>query len=107
MRFLIVTGLSGAGKTMAIRYLEDMGFFCVDNLPPKLILRFVELCQESEGSIDKVAIVVDIRGRGFFDDLKMFYGNENEGYTYEVLFLEASDSVLIKGIRKVVIHTLW
>ena len=69
MRFLILTGLSGAGKTMAIRYLEDMGFFCVDNLPPKLILRFVELCQGSEGQIDKVAIVVDIRGRGFFDDL--------------------------------------
>ena len=65
MRLLIVTGLSGAGKTMAIRYLEDMGFFCVDNLPPKLILQFVKLCEQSEGRIDRVAIVVDIVD-GFF-----------------------------------------
>ena len=101
MRFLIVTGLSGAGKTMAIRYLEDMGFFCVDNLPPKLILRFVELCQESEGSIDKVAIVVDIRGRGFFDDLLgCLCEMKTEGYPYEVLFLEASDSVIIKRYKE-------
>lgn len=101
MRFLIVTGLSGAGKTLAIRYLEDMGFFCVDNLPPKLIVRFVELCQESEGRIDKVAIVVDIRGRGFFDDLLgCLLDMKNEGYSYEILFLEASDDVLIKRYKE-------
>lgn len=101
MKFLIVTGLSGAGKTLAIRYLEDMGFFCVDNLPPKLILRFVELCQESEGRIDKVAIVVDIRGRGFFDDLLGCLSDmRGEGYPYEILFLEASDDVLIKRYKE-------
>ncbi|HHZ12765.1 MAG: RNase adapter RapZ [Caldicoprobacterales bacterium] len=101
MRFLILTGLSGAGKTMAIRYLEDMGFFCVDNLPPKLILRFVELCQGSEGQIDKVAIVVDIRGRGFFDDLLDCLSEMKEaGHRYEILFLEASDDVLIKRYKE-------
>ncbi|NLJ40034.1 MAG: RNase adapter RapZ [Clostridiales bacterium] len=101
MRFLIVTGLSGAGKTLAIRYLEDMGFFCVDNLPPKLILRFVELCQESDGRIDKVAIVVDIRGGGFFDDLiECLEEMKEEGHSYEILFLEAENSVLIKRYKE-------
>ena len=101
MRLLIVTGLSGAGKTMAIRYLEDMGFFCVDNLPPKLILQFVKLCEQSEGRIDSVAIVVDIRGRGFFDDLLGCLSEmKEEGYTYEILFLEASDDVLIKRYKE-------
>lgn len=101
MRLLIVTGLSGAGKTMAIRYLEDMGFFCVDNLPPKLILQFVKLCEQSEGRIDRVAIVVDIRGRGFFDDLLGCLSEmKDEGYTYEILFLEASDNVLIKRYKE-------
>ena len=101
MRFLILTGLSGAGKTMAIRYLEDMGYFCVDNLPPKLILRFVELCQESEGQIDKLAIVVDIRGRRFFDDLLGCLSEMKEaGHRYEILFLEASDDVLIKRYKE-------
>ncbi len=101
MRLLIVTGLSGAGKTMAIRYLEDMGFFCVDNLPPKLILQFVKLCEQSEGRIDRVAIVVDIRGRGFFDDLLGCLSEmKDEGYNYEILFLEASDNVLIKRYKE-------
>ena len=101
MRLLIVTGLSGAGKTMVIRYLEDMGFFCVDNLPPKLILQFVKLCEQSEGRIDRVAIVVDIRGRGFFDDLLGCLSEmKDEGYNYEILFLEASDNVLIKRYKE-------
>lgn len=101
MKFLIVTGISGAGKTMAIRYLEDMGFFCVDNLPPKLILRFVELCQESEGRINKLAIVVDIRGGEFFDSLLECLSDMDElRYTYEILFLEASDNALIKRYKE-------
>lgn len=101
MKFLIVTGLSGAGKTMAIRYLEDMGYFCVDNLLPRLILKFVELCQESEGSVDNVAIVVDIRGRGFFNDLIECLDEMKEaGYSYEILFLEADDEILIKRYKE-------
>lgn len=60
MRFVIVTGLSGAGKTEATRTLEDLGYFCVDNLPPKLISKFAEVCTQSGGSIEKVALIIDI-----------------------------------------------
>ena len=73
MRFVIVTGLSGAGKTQATRSLEDLGYFCVDNLPPKLISKFAEACMQSDGKIDKVALVIDIRGGVFFDDLFVGY----------------------------------
>ena len=69
MRFVIVTGLSGAGKTQAIRSLEDLGYFCVDNLPPTLIPKFAEACFQTDGKIDKVALVIDIRGGKFFDSL--------------------------------------
>lgn len=98
---MIVTGLSGAGKTLAIRYMEDMGFFCIDNLPPKLIPKFAELCYQSSGKIDKVAIVVDIRGGGFFDDLfECLYNLKELGYDYEILFLDAADDVLIKRYKE-------
>ena len=66
-RFVIVTGMSGGGKTQAYRYLEDLGFFCVDNLPPVFIPKFAELCAQSGGHIAKVALVVDTRSREFFD----------------------------------------
>lgn len=101
MRFLIVTGLSGAGKTQAIRNLEDLGYFCVDNLPPTLISKFAEACYQTDGKIDKIALVIDIRGGKFFDDL---FENLNyiqqEGYEYEVLFLDASDEVLVKRFKE-------
>ena len=66
-RFVIVTGMSGGGKTQACRYLEDLGFFCVDNLPPVFIPKFAELCSQSGGHIAKVVLVVDTRSREFFD----------------------------------------
>jgi len=101
MRFVIVTGLSGAGKTLTMRYLEDMGFFCIDNLPPALIIKFAELCYQSNGKIDKIAIVVDIRGGGFFDDLFESLNTLKEaGYTYEILYLDASDNALIKRYKE-------
>jgi len=101
MRFVIITGLSGAGKTQAVRYMEDMGFFCVDNLPPKLIPKFAELCYQTAGNISKVAIVVDIRGGRFFNDLfECLYSLKEYGYTYEILFLDASDDVLIKRFKE-------
>jgi UPF0042 nucleotide-binding protein len=101
MRFVIVTGLSGAGKTEATRSLEDLGYFCVDNLPPTLIPKFAEACVQSEGKIDKVALVIDIRGGIFFDDLfeSLIYLKENE-FKYEILFLEASDEVLVKRFKE-------
>lgn len=101
MRFVIVTGLSGAGKTQAIRSLEDIGFFCIDNLPPTLIPKFAEACYQTEGRIDKIALVIDIRGGKFFDDLfeSLNYLKLQE-YRYEILFLDASDEVLVKRFKE-------
>ncbi len=101
MRFVIVTGLSGAGKTQAIRSLEDLGFFCVDNLPPTLIPKFAEACYKTEGKIQKIALVIDIRGGKFFDDLfESLNYLKKESYKYEILFLDASDEVLIKRFKE-------
>jgi UPF0042 nucleotide-binding protein len=69
MRMVIITGLSGAGKSQAVRCLEDMGYYCIDNLPPNLLPKFAELCVQSEGRISKVGLVIDIRGGRFFDSL--------------------------------------
>jgi RNase adapter protein RapZ len=101
MRFVIVTGLSGAGKTQTIRCLEDFGYFCIDNLPPALIPKFAEVSYQAEGKIDKIAIVVDIRGGKFFDEL--FNGLKalkDLGFKYEILFLDASDDVLVKRFKE-------
>ncbi|GKX68035.1 RNase adapter RapZ [Inconstantimicrobium mannanitabidum] len=101
MRFVIVTGLSGAGKTQATRSLEDLGYFCVDNLPPKLISKFAEACMQSDGKIDKVALVIDIRGGVFFDDLfESLLELKENSFTYEILFLEATDEVLVKRFKE-------
>lgn len=101
MRFVIVTGLSGAGKTETIRNLEDLGFFCVDNLPPTLIPKFAEACYQTDGRIDKIALVIDIRGGKFFDDLfETLNYLKKKKYSYEILFLDASDEVLIKRFKE-------
>lgn len=101
MRFVIVTGLSGAGKSHTIRAMEDWGYFCVDNLPPKLIPTFAELCNRPDTNIDKVALVVDIRGGIFFDDLRQILQDmKNKRYPYEILFLDTSDEVLIKRYKE-------
>lgn len=101
MRFIIVTGLSGAGKSEATNTLEDMGYFCVDNLPPKLIKKFAEVCKQSQGSIDKVALVMDIRGGIFFDDLfESLSELSREQFRYEILFLDTSDEVLVKRFKE-------
>ena len=101
MRFIIVTGLSGAGKSEATNAIEDMGYFCVDNLPPKLIKKFAEVCKQSQGSIDKVALVMDIRGGIFFDDLfESLSELSREQFRYEILFLDTSDEVLVKRFKE-------
>lgn len=101
MRFVIVTGLSGAGKSEAIKSFEDIGYFCIDNLPPAMIPKFAEACYKTEGKIDKIALVIDIRGREFFDDLfeSLEFLKENN-YEYEILFLDASDEVLVKRYKE-------
>lgn len=101
MRFVIVTGLSGAGKTQAMRSLEDLGYFCVDNLPPTLISKFAEACYQTDGRIDKIALVMDIRGGKFFDALSESLKHlEDMEYSYEILYLDASDEVLIKRYKE-------
>ncbi len=101
MEFLIVTGLSGAGKSRAVDALEDIGFYCVDNIPPKLIPTFYDLCEKAGDTFSRVAVVTDIRGGDMFsslfetlDDLK------NEDKHYRILFLDANDFVLINRFKE-------
>lgn len=101
LNLVIITGLSGAGKTQALQNLEDMGFFCVDNLPPSLIEKFVELCSQSQGKIDKAAVVCDLRGGEFFSSLNQALQDlQKAGFRYEILFLEASDDVLVNRYKE-------
>jgi UPF0042 nucleotide-binding protein len=101
IKFVIITGLSGAGKTQAIRCFEDLGFFCVDNLPPTLIPKFADLCRQLEGKIQNIALVIDIRGVQFFGQLfEVLKDLKQMGYKYEILFLEASDNVLIRRFKE-------
>jgi len=101
LKLVIVTGLSGAGKTEALRSLEDLGFFCVDNLPPNFISKFTEVLANSVQQIIKIALVMDVRGghffSTFFDSLKYL---DEEGYNYEILFLEASDETLVRRFKQ-------
>ena len=100
-RFVIVTGMSGGGKSQAYRYLEDLGFFCVDNLPPVFIPKFAELCAQSGGHIAKVVLVVDTRSREFFDMfLHVLDEMERNGVRYEMLFMDASDDAIIRRYKE-------
>jgi UPF0042 nucleotide-binding protein len=100
-RLIIITGMSGAGKTQVVRAMEDMGYFCVDNLPPMLIPKFAELCAQSGGRVSRIALVVDIRGGEFFDTLiQALEELEKQGYLYEILFLEAADETLIRRYKE-------
>ena len=96
-RFVIITGMSGAGKTNFMQKLEDMGYYCVDNLPPILIARFADLCWKSTSNTRHVAVVTDIRGGSFFDALPQALKElEKRGIPHEVVFLEASDEALVR-----------
>lgn len=100
MKFVIVTGLSGSGKSETMRALEDIGFYCVDNLPPALITKFAELCYQPNSSIDKVALGIDIRGRKFFKALHESLNYlQKENYKYEILYLDCDDDVLLKRYK--------
>lgn len=99
---VIITGMSGAGKTVAIQSFEDLGFFCVDNLPPTLLPKFLELMKESGNKMNKVALVMDLRGREFFDDLFKALDDLVEGSwaTPQILFLEADDETLVRRYKE-------
>lgn len=98
MKVVIVTGLSGAGKTNAADWFEDQGYYCVDNMPPALIRNFIDLTVYSNKQINKAAFVVDVRGGEFFTDLSecLDYLEKSEAIDCKVLFIEASDETLIK-----------
>ncbi len=100
MQFVIITGLSGAGKSLALRSLEDSGYFCIDNLPPVLIPKLVELSLLSQG-LERVALVIDIRGREFLEDLNFGLSFLKErGIGFRVIFLEASDDAIIRRFEE-------
>jgi len=101
MEILIVTGLSGAGKSQAIHFIEDMEYYCIDNMHPALIRDFVNLAKQDKMSIQKAAFVVDIRGGEFFEDLKTVLDEMRQnGTEYQLLFLEASDEVLVRRYKE-------
>lgn len=97
MKVIIITGLSGAGKTQAVNFLEDFGYYCIDNMPPALIKNFIELVLSEQSDIEKAAFVVDIRGGEFFGDLQSAIDQLKESQTdYKVLFLDTTDDVLVQ-----------
>ena len=101
MEFVILTGLSGAGKTRAMHAMEDIGFFCVDNLPPALIPVFYDLCLKTDGTHNRVAVVTDTRGgelfKSFFTALESL---KRDKKPYKILFMDSSDGVLVNRYQE-------
>lgn len=101
MKFVIVTGMSGAGKSTALKMLEDKGYFCVDNLPIPLMTKFAEMFSAPDTEVDKVALGIDIRGgqafKGLEEKLRQIDGM---GIQYKILFLDAGDDVLVKRYKE-------
>ncbi|MBQ8330220.1 MAG: RNase adapter RapZ [Lachnospiraceae bacterium] len=101
MRFVVVTGMSGGGKLTAIRFLEDMGYYCVDNLPVRLIDPFMELVSAPGSDVDKVVLGLDVRADKSFDNVEQVLAAlKKKGYKYEILFMDASDEALIKRYKE-------
>ncbi len=101
MQYTIVTGMSGSGKTRAIRYLEDMGYFCIDNMPPVLIPKFSEMLSSVNGNFNNVALVIDIRVGDMINEL-LFQINDlkKKGYDCKLLYLNADDETLVKRYKE-------
>ncbi len=101
MKFVIVTGMSGAGKSTALKMLEDMAYFCVDNLPIALLPKFAELAHAPGSDISQVAVGVDIRNGRSLDEMASVLENlKASGVAYQILYLEASDEVLVKRYKE-------
>ena len=100
MKFVILTGMSGAGKSTALKMMEDIGFYCVDNLPIPLLEKFVELSDIQNGELEKVALGIDIRSGQALDELRNILDRiKANGGSYDILFLDSEDSVLVKRYK--------
>ncbi|QSS99555.1 RNase adapter RapZ [Pontibacillus sp. ALD_SL1] len=101
-QLVIITGMSGAGKTVAVQSFEDLGFFCVDNLPPALLPKFLELMKDPKNNIQKVALVMDLRGREFFDTLfeALDRLSKEDGLNEHILFLDAENQSLVSRYKE-------
>ncbi|UJL45305.1 RNase adapter RapZ [Virgibacillus sp. NKC19-16] len=101
-KLVIITGMSGAGKTVAVQSFEDLGYYCVDNLPPTLLPKFLELMKDSTNNIRKVALVMDLRGREFFDSLveAMDLLGKEDWLQEHILFLDATDESLVSRYKE-------
>ena len=101
MQFVIVTGLSGSGKSLAVNALEDIGFYCIDNMPPQLISKFAEISTQSDVKIDRVAIVADIRGGELFLSIAdIIHELKDQGLDVKILFIDAADEVFTKRYKE-------
>lgn len=102
MQFTVVTGMSGSGKSLAMNVLEDIGFYCIDNMPPQLLHKFVDLCIQSGGKLERVAIAMDIRSGDSFEEMRaqLEQMKGDEKLDVKVLFLEASDEVILKRYKE-------
>jgi UPF0042 nucleotide-binding protein len=101
MQYTIVTGMSGSGKTRVIRYLEDMGYFCIDNMPPVLIPKFSEMLSSVNGKFTNVALVIDIRVGDMINELlEQIAILKKNGYDCRLLYLDADDETLVKRYKE-------
>jgi len=101
MELIIITGLSGSGKSHAMHYIEDLGYYCIDNMPPQLMTDFVKIVESGRADIDRAAFVVDIRTKEFFKDLNDSLSQmKKQGINYKIMFFEATDFCLIKRYKE-------
>ncbi|MFQ5900474.1 MAG: RNase adapter RapZ [Thermodesulfobacteriota bacterium] len=101
LRLVIISGPSGTGKSTALNILEDLGFFCVDNLPTTLLPKFLELCLQTLEDISKVAMVIDIRERGFLKDFPAIFDElKRDNYKIDMIYLESMDEILVRRFKE-------
>ena len=100
MKIVIITGLSGSGKSEAMNVMEDIGYYCIDNLPPEIIPKLVTLGHDSKGQLDKIALGIDIRGYQFLKEINnaISFIQENK-FEYDIIFLESNNDVLVKRYK--------
>lgn len=100
MKIVIITGMSGSGKSEAMNVMEDMGYYCIDNLPPEIIPKMVTLSADSKGTLNKIALGVDIRGYQFLEEINNALNFlEESSFDYQIIFLESSDETIVKRYK--------